>query len=88
MQSRLASLKETAKADLVRDDFIWHFLLQSVSPMEGNSKGWHGLIGERSNYKRVTFETLAPLNRKTRLAQLDETLREPTSQCQKRKQNG
>jgi hypothetical protein len=87
MQSRLASLKETAKADLARDDFIWHFLLQSF-PRWGNSKGWHGLIGERSKYERVTFETPAPLNRKTRLAQLDETLREPTSQCQKRKRNG
>ena len=38
MQSSLASLKETAKADLVRDDFIWHFLLQSFSPMGGTQK--------------------------------------------------
>lgn len=46
---------------LQREDFLWHFLLQSFATM-GRSSGWRGLIGERSNYDQVTFEALSRLD--------------------------
>ena len=43
--------------ELARSDFIWHFLLQSFSTM-GRSSGWKGLIGNKDNYNKITFESL------------------------------
>lgn len=37
-------------ADINRPDFLWHYLLQSFATM-GRSAGWHGLIGNRDNYR-------------------------------------
>jgi hypothetical protein len=53
---KLEALKSN-NTDLQRDDFLWHYLLQSFSTM-GNSKGWHGLIGNLDNYNEVTFNVL------------------------------
>jgi thermostable 8-oxoguanine DNA glycosylase len=46
---------------LSRPDFIWHYLLQSFSTM-GRAAGWAGLIGNKNNYNRVTYNTLAALS--------------------------
>ena len=56
-------------ADLARPDFLWHYLLQSFATM-GRSSGWDGLIGNRSNYVRVTFEAITALPETGRLAEL------------------
>jgi hypothetical protein len=56
----IAKLKE-GYAELRRDDFVWHFLLQSFSTM-GSSSGWKGLIGNKENYSQVTFDALTKLN--------------------------
>jgi hypothetical protein len=66
--------READHEALERPDFVWHFLLQSFATM-GNSRGWDGLIGNRDNYGRVTFEALYALDRTERLNRLDEVLR-------------
>ncbi len=58
-RDKLDQLKKEHK-ELKRPDFIWHFLLQSFSTM-GRAAGWHGLIGNKENYSKVTFEALAKL---------------------------
>jgi hypothetical protein len=55
-RSTLEHLKEEASG-LARRDFLWHYLLQSFATM-GRAAGWHGLIGDEANYRRVTFESL------------------------------
>ena len=47
-------------ADIALPDFLWHYLLQSFATM-GRSAGWHGLIGNRSNYDRVKYPALQAL---------------------------
>ena len=66
--------READHEALERLDFVWHFLLQSFATM-GNSRGWDGFIGNRDNYRRVTFEALSTLDRTERLKTLDEVLR-------------
>ena len=66
-------------SEIERDDFVWHFLLQSFSTM-GRSSGWKGLIGNKDNYNQVTFDALC---------KLDDEKREITvkSVCQKGERN-
>ncbi len=59
MQKKLEELKR-AKDLINRPDFIWHILLQSFATM-GNSRGFEGLILNKSNYDRVTFDKLTLL---------------------------
>jgi thermostable 8-oxoguanine DNA glycosylase len=59
---------------LARPDFIWHYLLQSFSTM-GRESGWHGLIGNQNNYRRITFDTLTPLSAEDRNAQIRQVCR-------------
>jgi hypothetical protein len=66
--------REVDREALGKPDFVWHFLLQSFATM-GNSRGWDGLMGNRDNYERVTFEALSALDRTERLRTLDEVLR-------------
>ncbi|WCP70091.1 hypothetical protein LYZ37_18995 [Vibrio tubiashii] len=47
--------------ELQRPDFIWHFLLQSFATM-GKSSGWKGLIGNKYNYNKITYEALTALD--------------------------
>ena len=54
---------------LERPDFLWHYLLQSFATM-GGSSGWAGLIGNRSNYRRVTYKAITVLPEANRLAEL------------------
>lgn len=56
----LERLKENQN-DIYREDFLWHYLLQSFSTM-GRSSGWFGLIENQDNYKQITFEALSALN--------------------------
>ena len=56
-------------ADIERPDFLWHYLLQSFATL-GNSAGWHGLIGNQSNYQRVTYPAIAALLDSNRLAEV------------------
>lgn len=72
MKNRLNELKKGIN-DLERPDFIWHFLLQSFSTM-GNSRGHYGLILNRANYNRVTFEAVSSLNKEDRLNNFENVL--------------
>lgn len=56
------------------DDFFWRRLLVSMATM-GNSRGWDGLIGDESNYRLVTFESLSDLNPDQRSERLRTVLR-------------
>lgn len=56
-------------SDLERADFLWHYLLQSFATM-GRSSGWDGLIGNHSNYRRVTYEAIAAIAEGERLARV------------------
>lgn len=66
-------LKETY-SEIERDDFVWHFLLQSFATM-GRSSGWMGLIGKKENYYRVKFDALDKLNEKERATVVKEVCR-------------
>jgi len=70
MEETLRKNKAEGSKGMERPDFVWHFLLQSFATM-GRSSGWDGLIGDRANYERVTFEALSRLKRL-----LDEILQE------------
>jgi hypothetical protein len=70
VQARLAQGK-TRQKELDRPDFVWHELLLSFATM-GNSRGAEGLIRNRGNYKRVTFEALK--RRPTKATRLKELL--------------
>jgi hypothetical protein len=54
-------------AELQRDDFLWHYLLQSFATMGGDS-GWNGLIGNETNCQQVSFEALGNVPAANRLA--------------------
>lgn len=61
-------------ADINRPDFLWHYLLQSFATM-GRSAGWHGLIGNRDNYSRITYSALLDLPDGDRLREAREVCR-------------
>ena len=61
-------------ADIARPDFLWHYLLQSFATM-GRSAGWHGLIGNPTNYNRVTYSALEALPAADRLRVAQEVCR-------------
>lgn len=54
---------------LKRDDFIWHYLLQSFATM-GGATGWQGLIGDKDNYDKLDYEKLEKLSSDERAAQV------------------
>lgn len=64
-KNKLEELKSN-HSDLKREDFLWHYLLQSFSTM-GNSKGWYGLIGNLENYNQVKFDFLETIDEAKRL---------------------
>jgi hypothetical protein len=70
---KLEELKQVHD-DLVRPDFLWHYLLQSFSTM-GRSAGWHGLIGNKENYNRVTYEAIEAVAMEGRGAHVEEVCR-------------
>jgi hypothetical protein len=75
--SRRKARLDELKAEYVRlknDDFVWYHLLQSFATM-GRSAGWHGLIGNKKNYSKVTYEALIVLSPEAREAQVRETCR-------------
>lgn len=69
----LERLKE-GHSDIARPDFIWHYLLQSFATM-GRASGWHGLIGNQENYRRVIYPALAALTLEVRDKQVREVCR-------------
>ena len=75
MLATLDELKRAGRENLEREDFLWHHLLTSMSTM-GNSRGYDGLIADRSNYDRVTYEALDTLDDEDREEHLDEVLRD------------
>ncbi len=60
---------------IMRPDFIWHYLLQSFSTM-GRASGWHGLIGNKNNYNRITYNVLSALDPADREIQVRQVCRE------------
>ena len=71
-RGKLNELKAEAK-ELERPDWVWHCLLVSFSTM-GNSRGYDGLIKNKDNYSKVTFDSLARLAKKNRKSTLKEAL--------------
>lgn len=53
MEHLISSSKE-----IERNDFIWHFLLQSFATM-GKASGWIGLVGNKENYRQLSFDNLS-----------------------------
>ena len=51
---------------LQRPDFLWHYLLQSFATM-GGASGWDGLIGDKDNYRQVTYAALSDMPPAARL---------------------
>jgi hypothetical protein len=62
------------QSGLDRPDFIWHYLLQSFATM-GRASGWHGLIGNQENYRRVTYSALSMLTFDARTTQVRQVCR-------------
>jgi hypothetical protein len=63
------------RTDLQRPDFVWHELLLSFATM-GNARGASGLIHNRDNYERVTFDALKrKRTKKARIKELRAVLR-------------
>ena len=58
---------------LTRDDFLWHYLLQSFATM-GKSSGAKGLIKDPSNYSKVDYATLRRLPVRTRTSHVERIL--------------
>lgn len=73
MDKRLNDLKSES-IGLERADFIWHYILQSFSTM-GNSRGHAGLILNKNNYNKVTFNAVKNLTESERLECFERTLR-------------
>jgi len=48
-------------ADLERDDFLWHYLLQSFATL-GGASGWDGLIGNEANCRKMSYETFSDMD--------------------------
>ncbi len=68
-QDKLSKLKEQGQRLRAKPDWLWHELLVSFATW-GNSRGWHGLIGNQENYQQITYEALDLLtdeDRKQRL---------------------
>jgi hypothetical protein len=62
-----------AERRLKRPDFLWHYLLQSLSTF-GGVRGWNGLIGNKANYSKVTFKALSKLDAAERIATLKQSM--------------
>ncbi len=74
MKTKLAKLKQDGQLGLSRKDFIWHYILQSFATW-GRSKGFAGLIENKDNYNKITYEALERFsNDESRLKQIEETL--------------
>jgi hypothetical protein len=84
-RSKLEELKTEYK-NLDRQDFIWHYLLQSFSTL-GNSDGWYGLIGNPRNYQEITFVSLSKLSPYERLYRLEKTLEDAKVRYSRKKAN-
>ena len=76
--------KKSKHADVARPDFLWHYLLQSFATM-GASSGWAGLIGDKLNYAKVTFEVLEGLGEAERKRQVLQTCRDAKLRWPERK---
>ena len=76
MKNKLEFLKKEGRELSSRDDFLWFILLQSFSTM-GNSRGWQGLIGTESNYRRVAYDyVINKVDEPKRLIHFDAVLRD------------
>jgi hypothetical protein len=73
-QAELDRLR-ASQAVLDRDDAVWHLILQSFSTW-GKSDGWHGLIGNRKNYARVTIEAISSYPSDRRIAEVERAMRD------------
>lgn len=73
-QAKLLQLKEQGEALRARPDWLWHEILVSFSTW-GNSRGWHGLIGNQENYQQITYEALEQLSNEERKQRLIDVCR-------------
>ena len=73
-RSFLETEKKKYPQEWERPDFIWHSILTALSSM-GNSNGFKGLIENKENYNKVSFEALSEMDVSERLKVSQETLR-------------
>lgn len=73
-KDEIVKWKEDGYDNIKRDDFLWHYLLQSFSTM-GKSSGWDGLIGNKKNYNRIVFSELYSLDKDERSRVVHEVCR-------------
>lgn len=73
-RGQLETEKKKYPQEWERPDFIWHGILSAFSTM-GNSSGSIGLIKNKENYNRVTFEALSQLDASERSKVSREALR-------------
>jgi|SRR5215211_7400866 len=74
MRKTLAAMKEEGRREMERPDFVWHMLLESFATL-GGTRGWYGLIGNKDNYRRVTFDALSELDLDNRATVILEVFR-------------
>lgn len=76
MKMKLEKLKEEGQLGFSRKDFIWHYILQSFATW-GRSKGFAGLIEDKNNYNKMSYEELMRFSDddESRLKQIGETLK-------------
>jgi hypothetical protein len=86
MQEKLGNLKHWGTSELGRSDFVWHILLESFST-SGGTRGYDGLIGNKDNYGRVTFDALSALDPDERLATLTEVFQAAKFAMQRRRRS-
>jgi thermostable 8-oxoguanine DNA glycosylase len=75
MQRTLSDLKTKARRRAESPTFVWDSLVQSFATM-GNSRGWAGLVENRENASRVSYEVVEALLPAKRLVHLDQVLRD------------
>lgn len=72
-KEKIEELKKN-RSDIDREDFVWHYLMQSFSTM-GRSSGWQGLIGTEANYNEIRYERLKEISESLRFDHLREVCR-------------
>ncbi|MCX7982147.1 MAG: hypothetical protein N2572_04460 [Syntrophales bacterium] len=73
-REKLETLKKEGE-NIVRPDFIWHYLLQSFATM-GRASGWDGLIANKNNYNKLRYDVLERLSPEERKNQVQRVCRE------------
>jgi hypothetical protein len=75
MRQTLENLKAKARDRAKRPTFVWDSLVQSFATM-GNSRGWIGLVENKTNARRVSYAAIGMVDARARRAHIDRVLRD------------